>query len=53
MLSCGQRIGNAKLFIPNLEKKTLEKVLGAYFPHIVIVWGNLRVGALSGVRAAA
>lgn len=31
VLSCGQRIGNAKLFIPNLEKN-IEKGLGGLFP---------------------
>lgn len=29
------------------KKKPLKKVLGAYFPRIVIVWGDLRAGAPS------
>lgn len=32
MLSCGQRIGNAKLFIPNLEKKNFGKGIGGLLP---------------------
>lgn len=48
MLSCGRRIGKSRAFNPKFgKKKTLKKVLGAYFPRIVVVWGDLRAGAPS------